>query len=206
MQKRARRKEQRPSEILEAAFQAFSERGFATTRLDDIAALAGVTKGAIYLYFETKEKLFEAMVRHYSSGMLADAEAMLNSAEGSYTERLRDFLSLVYARCARDQRGREIIRFIVAESKSFPSLVEDHYRDFVSPAMRLVSDLLAAGAASGEFRADVTPESTEIILAPAVFLSLLRLIFADRLEVDEEAYIGAHIDLALNGLLAPVFR
>lgn len=206
MKERARRKAQRPGEILEAAFDAFAERGFAATRMEDIAARAGVTKGAIYCYFETKERLFEEMVRHYGREVLADADAMLAQAQGNCAEKLRAFITFVYRRCAQDRTGREMIRFMVAEGKGFPQLVEDHHAEFFAPAMRLVGDLLACGVASGEFRPEIAGESAEIILAPAVFLSLLRLIFTDRLDVDEDAYIGAHIDLTLNGLLTPAAR
>src|SRR4051794_10701515 len=58
-----RRKEARPAEILAAALDCFAERGFAATRVEDVAARAGVTKGTVYLYFQTKEDLFKALVR-----------------------------------------------------------------------------------------------------------------------------------------------
>jgi AcrR family transcriptional regulator len=206
MKLRARRKAQRPGEILEAAFEAFAERGFAATRMEDVAALAGVTKGAIYFYFETKERLFQEMVRRYGRTVLSDADAMLASAKGSCAERLRALISFVYSRCAQDRVGREMIRFMVAEGQSFPQLVADHYSEFFAPAMQRVSELLAQGAASGEFRPELAGKSPEIILAPTVFLSLMRLIFADRLEIDEGSYIAAHIDLMLNGLLTPAAR
>ena len=54
-----RRKADRPDEIVAAALEIFSEKGFAAARLDDIALRAGVSKGALYLYFETKEDLFQ---------------------------------------------------------------------------------------------------------------------------------------------------
>jgi AcrR family transcriptional regulator len=206
MKERARRKAQRPGEILEAAFEAFAERGFAATRMEDVAARAGVTKGAIYFYFETKERLFEDMVDHFSRGMLADAEAMLAAAEGSYAEKLRAFLTFMYRVCAQDRYAREIIRFMVSDGKSFPSLVAKHYRDFKAPAMRLISDLLAAGAAHGEFRPEIVKHAAEVVVAPAVYLSLLRMIFDQSLQIDEEAYIAAHIELLLNGLLTPEAR
>ncbi len=206
MKERARRKAQRPGEILEAAFDAFAERGFAATRMEDVAARAGVTKGAIYFYFDTKELLFEEMVRHYGRVMLADADAMMAGAQGSCAEKLRALIRFVYSRCAQDRTGREMIRFMVAEGKAFPQLVADHQAEFFAPAMRLVGNLLACGVESGEFRPEIAGKSAEIILAPAVFLSLLRLIFSDRLDVDEEAYIGAHVDLMLSGLLTPAAR
>src|ERR671927_705925 len=58
-----RRKDARPGEILAAALSCFAERGFAATRLDEVAARAGVTKGTVYLYFPSKEELFKAVVR-----------------------------------------------------------------------------------------------------------------------------------------------
>lgn len=206
MKPRARRKEQRPGEILEAAFEAFSERGFAATRMEDVAARAGVTKGAIYFYFETKERLFEEMVAHFSQDMLADAGAMLAEARGTCAERLTAFLVYMYGRCASDRCGREMIRFMVSDGKSFPQLVWRHYRDFFAPAMAMVSELLSAGIASGEFRPEIAKHGSELVVAPSVFLSLMRLIFDESLEIDEQAYIATHVDLLLNGLLTPAAR
>jgi AcrR family transcriptional regulator len=206
MKERARRKAQRPGEILEAAFGAFAERGFAATRMEDIAARAGVTKGAIYCYFETKERLFEEMVDHFSRNILSDAGAMLAAAQGSCAEKLKAYLVYMYKRCAQDRYGREMIRFMVSEGRHFPQIVEHHYRDFFAPAMRMISELLAAGAASGEFRPQFAKHGAEIVVAPSVFLTLMGLIFEQSLEIDEEAYIALHTDLLLNGLMTPAAR
>jgi AcrR family transcriptional regulator len=203
MKARARRKAQRPGEILEAAFDAFAERGFAATRMEDVAARAGVTKGAIYFYFETKERLFEETVAHYSHGMLADAGAMLASAQGDCAVKLRAFLEYIYGRCARDRFGRALIGLMISDGRNFPELVERHHRDFFAPAMRMISELLAAGAASGDVRPEIMEHGAEIVIAPSVFLSLMRLIFGESLILDEDAYIACHIDLMLHGLLTP---
>lgn len=146
MKVRTRRKAQRPGQILKAAFDPFAERGFAATRLDDVAERTGVTKGTIYLYFETKEQLFEEMVRNYASVVLKDAEAVLAAAHGFCAERLREFIVFIYRRCTHDRVGRETMRFMVPESKSFPKLVENLYDEFFAPAMQLVAGLLAEGA------------------------------------------------------------
>lgn len=200
---RRRRKAERPGEILDAAFEAFCERGYAATRLEDVAKRAGVTKGTIYVYFPTKEKLFEDMVRSHSAGLLADADAVLAAtAHGSSADKLRALTQFFFNRCVGDRRGREIMRFMVAEGKLFPQLVAEHYRDFVTPMMAMVAALLKEGAQAGEFRADLNPEAVKIVIAPTVFLSMAKLIFGDALPVDEHAFVAAHIDLALNGLLA----
>ncbi|PPQ40243.1 transcriptional regulator, TetR family [Rhodoblastus acidophilus] len=199
---RRRRKAERPAEILEAAFDAFAARGYAATRLEDVAARAGVTKGTIYLYFSTKEKLFEEMVRSHSAGLLADADAILGRIEGASANRLRGFLRFLYGRCVTDRRGREILRFMIADGKSFPHLVAEHYRDFVLPLLGMVSGLVDQGVAAGEFRADLPRETVRVVIAPTLFLSVIRLIFGDAPPVDEEAYVDAHIELAMTGLLA----
>ncbi len=201
MKARARRKAQRPGEILEAAFDAFAERGFAATRMEDVAARAGVTKGAVYFYFETKERLFEETVSHYSQHMLADAGAMLASAQGGSAEKLRAFLHYIYGRCACDRYGRALIGLMVADGRNFPQLVERHHRDFFAPALRMVSDLLEAGAANGDFRPEIVKHGAAIVIAPSVFLSLMRLIFGGGVALDEQTYIACHVDLILHGLL-----
>ncbi|MFA5915908.1 MAG: helix-turn-helix domain-containing protein, partial [Burkholderiales bacterium] len=72
----ARRKDARPEEIIAAALELFVERGYAATRLDDVAARAGVSKGTLYLYFENKEDLFKAVVRGNMLPMLQHGEAL----------------------------------------------------------------------------------------------------------------------------------
>lgn len=199
---RRRRKAERPAEILDAAFETFAERGYAATRLEDVAARAGVTKGTIYLYFPTKEKLFEDMVRCNSAGLLADADVFLARARGTSAERLRALLNFLYARCVGERHRREILRFMVAEGKFFPQLVAEHYRDYVMPMLRMLSALLDEGVKAGQFRADLTSETVRIVIAPILFLGVIRLIFGDVPPVDEEAYVAAHIEMTLNGLLA----
>src|SRR5947207_12072417 len=78
-----RRKEARPQELLAAALDLFVERGFAVTRLEDVAKRAGVSKGTLYLYFANKEELFKAVVRENILPVLGEAEAIIDSFEGN---------------------------------------------------------------------------------------------------------------------------
>src|SRR3954471_15422526 len=71
--------EERPRQILEAAFAVFAERGLAAARLEDIAKRAGVSKGTIYLYFSNKEELFREVVRSTVIAMIERGEARLES-------------------------------------------------------------------------------------------------------------------------------
>ena len=87
-----RRKEARPQELLDAALELFVQRGYAATRLDDVAALAGVSKGTLYLYFDNKEELFKAVVRANLVSALAEAEEYVAKHAGSSAELLRGFI------------------------------------------------------------------------------------------------------------------
>lgn len=200
MSKRARRKAQRPGEILAAAFEAFSERGFAATRLEEVAAHAGVTKGTIYVYFETKEKLFEEMVRHYSRGILVDADAILAATEGSCAKKLRAFLSFFYGRCVHDRAGRETLRFIVAESAQFPSLVEYHYHNVIERSFILINNIIQFGIYSGEFSSKLGKEDAILLISPILSLAVLKIMCVDGLHIDENVYLSTHIEAMLNGL------
>ena len=84
-----RRKYARPEEILAAALDLFVERGFATTRLDYVAARAGVSKGTLYLYFENKEDLFKAVVRSNVVPVLLYGEQLLKTRSEEHTSELQ---------------------------------------------------------------------------------------------------------------------
>src|SRR5256886_11276917 len=81
-----RRKDARPGEIVAAALEVFGERGFAATKLTDVARRAGVTKGTVYLYFDSKEALFKAVVRETIVPVIAKGEALAQSFTGSARE------------------------------------------------------------------------------------------------------------------------
>src|SRR5213592_4776503 len=94
-----RRKNARPEEIISAALEVFADRGFAATKLEDVARRAGVTKGTIYLYFENKEALFKALVRETIVPIIAQGEALAQSFTGSardlFEQLIREYFRLV---------------------------------------------------------------------------------------------------------------
>src|ERR1700680_1665375 len=81
-----RRKEARPAEIVAAALDVFVERGFAATKLEEVARRAGVTKGTVYLYFASKEALFKSVVRETIVPSIARGEARAQAHTGTARE------------------------------------------------------------------------------------------------------------------------
>ena len=84
-----RRKEDRPAEITEAAMHTFAEKGYASTRVEEVARRAGVSKGLLYLYFKTKEDLFKAVIRSFVSPRLDALIDMIETTELSAEAFLR---------------------------------------------------------------------------------------------------------------------
>ena len=84
-----RRKDARPSELATAALELFVERGFAATRLDDVARRAGVSKGTLYLYFDSKDDLFKAIVREGIVSRYVEFEERMRVYEGSSADLMR---------------------------------------------------------------------------------------------------------------------
>jgi AcrR family transcriptional regulator len=200
LKKRARRKAERPAEILDAAFEEFVKNGYAATRLEDVAARAGVTKGTIYFYFETKERVFDEMIRHKSQDFFPELGSYAEKLEGSYNSRLRSLIVFVYRKIAEDRTSRETLRFLIAEGSRFPDLVDRHYEEFMRPVMDQFQKVIEAGVAAGEFRASPASTFTEIVMSPALLLSVWSLLFGTRKQIDVAVFTDASIDLIMQGL------
>jgi AcrR family transcriptional regulator len=197
-----RRKEARPAEIVAAALQLFSNRGFAATRLEDVATVAGVSKGTVYLYFESKEQLFEAVVREAIAPNIDRAEAIVDAFEGPTPELLRRLFELLGAALETPLTG--VMKLLVAESGNFPQLARLYADLVLRRAFRLLERILDRGIARGEFR-PVDPRTTvPLIMAPVMLLGMWKHSFGAHtdLVLDRRAVLEAHRDNLLRGLAA----
>lgn len=197
---RAEQKQLRPVQILDAAFTEFVKNGYAATRVEDIAQHVGVTKGTVYVYFETKEVLFEATIRHFSTSF-AEIVKHADTYEGTPAKRLRSLLEALYAHLGDDNQNREVLKLVIAEGQKFPDIVERHDRDIIQPLMKRITELVSAGVKAGEFRSG-TVVFPELVMAPLMTLAVLRIIFDGRKKMNVEAYLQAHLDLLMHGLMA----
>lgn len=195
---RAQQKALRPLQILGAAFEEFVKHGYSATRLEDIAERVGVTKGTIYVYFETKEKLFEAMIRHISGPLKALLETA-DKLEGRPTDKLRRFLGLLYDEIVDNRTTRELLRFVIAEGAKFPDLVDRNHEEFIAPIIRRIQTILDEGAAANEFR-QPSPESADVTMAPMLAMIVIRLIFEDRQPLDQNGFREEHVRMVLSAL------
>ena len=198
--RRARRKEARPGEILAAALALFAERGFAATRLEDVARRAGISKGTIYLYFPTKEDLFRAVVRQDVLPNLAAMEARVAAHRGSAAALLRALAATMLERL--DGALAAIPKLVLTESGNFPALAQFYAEEVAARGMRLIAGVLARGVAQGEFRPIDVPAVVPLVVAPILLAMLWRTSIGRHttLVVAPAALLEAHLDLLLRGL------
>jgi AcrR family transcriptional regulator len=198
-----RRPEARPEEILDAAQKVFGESGFARAKLDDVARLAGVSKGTLYLYFDSKETLFREMVRAKIVALLAESEALVEAHSGSYRDLLVQLITGMF-HSMRDHEIVKISRVAQAEFTSFPELAQFYFQEVIVRARRLVTEVLRRGVEAGEFR--FVPHGFGARAVPSLLVhsaqvqSWFRPLDPEALS-DDEALEGL-IDFCLNGVLA----
>src|SRR4051812_38250796 len=147
-----RRKADRPAEIVQAAMAVFAERGFAASKLDDIARRAGVSKGALYLYFETKEEIFRAVVDQAIAPNIEVVRAMVAAHPGP----LADLLRLVAGRVGVLMETLPVggvIKMVIAEAGNFPELARVWHDDLVAHILGAMTDAIRAAQGRGEVRA-----------------------------------------------------
>lgn len=168
--RRQRRKEARPGEILDAALEVFSAKGFSAARPDEIAALAGISKGTLYLYFPSKEELFKAMVRQTVLPNVGEMERWAAAFDGSATEMFQGLLARI-ARLFSTHRVGRMPKIIISEATAFPELAQFWIGEVVERAFAVMRSILDRGVAAGEFT-PVRAEAVIVLFSPMLMLAL----------------------------------
>lgn len=197
----SRRKAARPQELVAAALDLFVERGYAATRLEDVAAAAGVSKGTVYLYFANKEELFKSVVRENLVPALSRGTELVDRYEGSTPELLRELLRGWWGLIGAT-RVAGITKLIMAESANFPDIARFYNKEVMMPGDELFARVLARGVARGEFRPVPANPTTTLICAPLVFLMLWQraLRATSEKDIDPEVFLDHLLDTLLFGL------
>jgi AcrR family transcriptional regulator len=200
--RRARRKQARPAEIVAAALSEFSERGFAATRLDDVAARAGIAKGTVYLYFDGKEALFEAVVRQELLPLLERGEQLVDAYPGSASELLREIATRMEQAMESEVGG--IPRLVLAESGNFPRIAKFYAEEVVARGVRLFSRVLERGVVEGEFRPVPARPLIPAFFGPVLIMLLWRHSAGRHTDFafDPRTVLQVHLDTFLRGIAA----
>lgn len=201
-----RRAADRPREILDAALTVFVTKGFAATKLDDVAAAAGISKGLLYRYFDNKAELFKDVIRQTLVTTIRDIGDRAR-ASGTALSALDLFLEQMIA-IANDPRRSAIPKLVISESGSFPDLAVFYLSEVIGPGLAQLTALIRRGIESGEFR-PVDPDlAAKSLIAPLILSVIWRHTFARHAASSFEpaALIQQHRDMLLHGLVTPQRR
>ncbi len=193
---RAKRSAERRDAILAAALDEFAARGFAATRLDDVARRADVAKGTIYLHFADKETLFQELIRMELSPVVA---ALENVSHADIPFRaVTGQLIEVFAREIFETRRKDVIRLVITEGPRFPKLAEFYYREVISRVMETIRAMLRRAHERGELKTDALVRFPQLLAAPGIVAIIWSGLF-DRFEpLDVRALMRAHFDVLLG--------
>jgi TetR/AcrR family transcriptional regulator len=198
--RRRRRKEARPGEIIAAALKIWIEQGFAATRLEDIARSADIAKGTIYLYFPSKEALFEAALKDRLIAMMDRADAMAQDFEGNTEELLNRFFMEVHTQLTEGGAGA-FLKILVAEGHRFPELVAFYKANVIARGVMAIRAILARGVARGELQAGAEDTDPRLILAPALVGTIWSIVFGDASMPTTRETLRSYARIIIGGLV-----
>ncbi|MBF6631460.1 MAG: TetR/AcrR family transcriptional regulator [Comamonas sp.] len=203
--RRSRRKEARPAELLAAATRLFVEKGYAATRVEEVAALANVSKGTLFLYYASKEALLKAVVRENIAGSFAEWQAEVDNFTGTSAALVRYAFQVWQARIGDTEAGG-IYKLLSSEFCNFPELAQFYFDEVIYPGNDLVRRILARGMARGEFRQLDLNAAIHLITTPMFtyiqWRNSIGMTFPDSLGISPEVYIETQVENLLRGLAA----
>jgi len=202
---RSRRKEARPAELLEAATRLFVEKGYAATKVEEVAALAQVSKGTLFLYYPSKQALLKAVVRENIAGRFAEWQAELEAFGGTTPELVR-YAFQVWQERIGDTYAGGICKLMASECCNFPELASFYLEEVVEPGNALVRRILERGVARGELRPLDLDAAIHLITTPMFayihWRHSIGMLYPQSLGVSAPLYFQTHVDNLLRGLSA----
>lgn len=198
---RKRRKDDRPGEIIAAGLAEFAEKGFAAARLDDVARRAGVAKGTIYRYFESKEALFMAAMELLATPAFADLEQIVRTAPLPTRDLMKALITKAHLLLS-DGDLPILMNIIISEGRNFPQLTDLYYEQGVARGRRLLGLLVERGIERGELKANAATNLPLVLVAPAIMAAVWGMTFSARHPISPEQFLKAHLDLVFEGIWA----
>ncbi|CAH1659104.1 TetR family transcriptional regulator [Hyphomicrobiales bacterium] len=189
----------RRKKILEAALDVFLAEGYVATRMDHVAARAGVAKGTIYVHFADKEALFRSLIHEEIGPVIASGATLAASFEGSTRELLRALATVMQRELLGTQRA-DILRLVISEAPRFPWLAAFYWHEVVERGMALIRAVAARGVARGEIASDTLQRFPQMVAAPLLVSVIWQALFEPFEHLDTDAFLNSYIDMLMRGL------
>jgi AcrR family transcriptional regulator len=195
-----RRADKRPDELLDAALALFAENGYSETRIEDVAARAGVSKGAVYHYFPSKRALLQGLIRRavvpVAEGVAgmpqndADPRASVARLLGAFAERMSDPANLA------------VLKLVIREAMTDPELAAFYRAEVIDRALPALATALANGMAAGKVRRLDPALTVRTVIGPFLMHVLLDEVFGVRPEggLGLDRLVANHTEILMAGL------
>jgi AcrR family transcriptional regulator len=197
-----RRPGERPNEILDAALAVFAERGYRNTRLEDVGEAAGVTKGAIYHYFENKEDLLLRAIEHRREEAFGRIEEILRDKSAPVSTRIRLVVRRWFGTIPKER-----LAVVTLLSQGISHEAPDAFRKWLSggptASARLIASLVKEGQKRGEFRADADADVAARLLVSGLLQQSVWQQYADDvpgLAMAQGRLVDSSLELFLHSL------
>lgn len=190
--------------LLDAAFRVFGTRGYRATRLEEVAAEAGLTKGAIYYHFEGKEDLLRRAVQHRHQAMFEDIEHHLARERGPASVKLRYTLRKLWQHMLEPDWGHAFRLMLGEVSVEFPALFRMWAEEGPIQGWSVARDLIEEGIGRGEYRPDVDSEVSARLVVSGLMLQAalhVHLRLDELAPCDPDRLFDSAVDLFLHGLV-----
>ena len=201
--KRRRRPEERPNELVASAFKLFTERGYAATSCSDVAKLAGVSKGTLFLYFQNKELLFKAVAMGSMHALSMDFTDLLESHTGDSAELLQLMLKCWSTQIFTSGAG-QLCSAVFAEAFNHPILAKLYSEEMLQPIKNSLAIAVRRGIVSGEFKKVSIDEVVQVLMCMplliAAYQKSLEVFGSEQTKLDKLSVVNIHLDLLLNGI------
>lgn len=174
--------------------------GFAATRIEDVARRAGITKGTVYLYFDSKETLFRALLEQESSRTFAEFDILLDTYDGTAPALLHLLIRQAGSQLLAGDL-RHLIRLLIAEGPRFPDLLAFHHAQVIRGGRQRIERVIRYGIERGEFRDNGLADFPQIIIAGPMLAMLWESLFANLEPLNVETYLDTLADTLLRGVI-----
>lgn len=188
--------EKRRQQIIEAAMKVFSEKGFEKARVDDIVAESGLSKGAVYWYFDSKDAIFQAAFDQFLD-LDQQALKMLIQQPGTVRQRMLDYLLMMVDTVAQNQSllplGYQFYAAAIRQRR-----LQDYFQRYYQIYSDLISQLLREGIERGELK--VIDEQVVAIQLVAMVEGMFLLWFLYSQDFEPERFVRSLVDTVFDGL------
>lgn len=197
----SRSQRRRRDDIVQAALQIFDRDGFEAAKMEDIAREAEVAKGTLYLYFDTKNALLEAVILTAIMPTLQKMGQVAEESTGTARELLSQQMHIAAKRMASPEMA-SLLRHMISAGAQHKGIAKLYYDKVVQSGLDHVGATLQRGVKTGEFRPEIAQIDPLVLVGAHIYTAVWKILFNDLQELDIKMLVDDHLELVLRGLLA----